>query len=576
MNSNCLRPSIGLYTIVGAMALMGMQNSHANTAPALVTDCGVVTQPAAASTYYFSEDCTTGYVAAPTQGNVVLDGMITNANIGFCPSVDRARTQETTLQSSIDSIQLRVSTLDSNIDYTKLDLLRSAVADATADLELAQDGLLIAQGRLDGLRIDMLTARDEYSFCISDPLTIDPVIDCATQRQDYLDARTEYVNFRNDVFWPAETAVATASSDLRRAELQLAREESAIAALTAQLISLTNSLESLRDSAASVYDRYAAIAGASAKFLYTAGWTKLVNDFAAANPGMNVNWKRIPVTSVALHASVNDGFSGSGLHDIPVLLKASVPGLFDYGVQKFPDGTTALKPATTQGPQLSVPDSFSAGVVLSLLGVCPLEANPALKDNLGAYLIIDLNTNYEVMAHAGYSATYNLATFYSRFERVRNKRRFFRSSSVRTIIETRDANEEWNFSFTGDASFLGDTVAEQASAKLALEDEVRKRLYIHMLDNIGVRSSSANDVPATNVPPSAVGAYAAALRKTCATGGGYLCWGGWIIGGINSIWGGGSAATNFVQRNNSTVTDNVDFVFFKEEGGRTTFGSNNI
>jgi len=573
MNSNCLRPAIGMYAIVGAMALMGMQNAHANTAPALVTDCGVVTQPAAASTYYFSEDCTTGYVAAPTQGNVVLDGLITNANVGFCPSVDRARAQENTLQASIDGINLRIADLDSKIDYDKLDLLRSDVADATANLELAQDDLLTAQGRFEGLRIDMLTARDEYSFCISDPLTIDPVIDCATQRQDYVDTRTEYVNFRNNVLWPAESAVSTASSTLRRAELQLSREESAVAALTAQLVSLTTTLESLRDSAAGVYDRYASIAGASAKFLYSAGWTRLVNDFAAANPGMNVNWKRIPVTSVALHASINDGFSGSGIHDIPVLLKASVPGLFEYGVQKFPDGTMALQPATSQGPQLNVPDSFSAGVVLSLLGVCPLEADPALKDNLGAYLIIDLNTNYEVMAHAGYAATYNLATFYSRFESVRNKRRFFRSSSVRNIVETRNANEVWKFNYTGDASFLGNTTEEQASALLALEDEVRKRLYIHMLDNIGVRTSSTNDLPATNVPPSAVGAYAAALRKTCATGGSYLCWGGWIIGGINSIWGGGSAATNFVQRNNSNVTENVDFVFFKQEGGRTTFGS---
>jgi len=35
MNSNCLRPSSGLYAIVGVVALMGMQNSYANTAPAL-------------------------------------------------------------------------------------------------------------------------------------------------------------------------------------------------------------------------------------------------------------------------------------------------------------------------------------------------------------------------------------------------------------------------------------------------------------------------------------------------------------------------------------------------------------
>ncbi|MDH5231284.1 MAG: hypothetical protein OEZ58_02420 [Gammaproteobacteria bacterium] len=570
--------SVGMAAASALFAIANVGSVQASTAnPALVSNChpGVqVTVPANGSTYHYSEDCNTGYVAPPTIGTASLSSYISNNNVNFCSNLETAKNQESVLLTAVARYETRLAALTDEFDLIDIQGLTQAKDEAEAALYQAEDDLLTAQTMYDELLEAYQTARFEYVQCAEDPLK-DPLLDCDGERTAYLDARDEFNIHRTSVYYPARTNVNARRADLTRAELALTRADRSLASITTTYDSILSAAETLRDRAAQVYDDYAVINGAAASMIYTTEWTKLVNDFVVANPGLAVNWKRIPLTGARIMAAVNDSFSGnivSGSHNIPVILSATVPGFFEYGVHKFPDGTAPTPNPENATPSTVIPDTFSSGITLSLLGACPIEADPSKKTDLDAYLIVDLDTDFELLAHASYTASYNLYTFWQRIESVRKKRRFFHSSSVRSLVENRWASERWTFNFTGDVGLIGNTPAEQADGILALEEAVRKRLYVHVLDNVGIRTSVGVDRPASPVvPPSSVGAFAAALRKTCVGGYGYLCWGGWIIGGIDSIYGGGAAINNFRQSNNSTAVDNVSFDIFVPTGTRTTF-----
>jgi hypothetical protein len=375
--------------------------------------------------------------------------------------------------------------------------------------------------------------------------------------------------------------VVVAQADVTRIQMSLASEQAAIDAVNAQITSLIGYAQALESQAQSLYSTYARLSGAGAVVLYNTKWNELVNQFMTMNPNVPVSWKPMPIKQAKLSGVLTQALASKSDAGIPVLLAAAVPGYIDFGPAILPDGNTPLPVPTTEAgfdTTKVFPAAFSAGFNISLLGACPINADNATRapgslPDLSAYLALNLHSEFELMARVGYHAQFNLASFYQRIESVSQSSHWFSTSSHHSLSETKDASEHWVFNYTGDANVLGNTVAEQNSALAELETSVREELYAHVLDNIGTRvPANSGELPAPVVTtPQPIGPFAVALRASYCWAGGYGCWAGWIIGGLNSLFGSGSASTNFVAANSSDSSRDVNLVYFKPAESNTTF-----
>jgi len=569
--------------LTGTWLSVGLTPAFAVATPPMLTDdchTGIIIEPTDAlgntnsQGYHFSEDCSTGYVLPPKLGKVKLDTFFTNQNTDFCPSLRQAQTSEGVLGDLIAANTAKLVAI--NDELKLLDLQTEYVAWKTA---LAYKIAATAElGDAALQRTDFQTAFDDAfalaKQCIGGVLIGDPMVICATQITAYTDARTALNNFNDTVFYPAQAKLRTATTAEYIAKLNYDSKALAFEELTLRLNNIMAYGEDLKDRAHTLYTEYAPLSGAAARLLYTSDWSALVLDFKAANTALlpNVTWKRMPLTKARLMGSLTEFYNTPGQNNLPVMLSATIPGFINYGVGNMPDGTTPLAAEKTVANYFEATgvynESFGAGINMSLLGVCPVMANPALKADISALINIDTDVEYDLMAHMAYEARFNLYSFFQQIESVRKKRRFFSSSSYRSIYRNRYASESWYFKYTGDAKVFANE--DGTDGILEFENSIRAELYAHVLDNIGVRVSGYDSAGQPIVEPSPVGPLAKAMRSSCGTNV-YVCAAGWIIGGINSFYGGGSASTNFVERNNSTVSRSVSLVKFFPKNIRTTY-----
>ena len=581
MNITKLTSNKRAQLFCGLALAMAAQAGFASTAPSLVQNCSTepLVHPENADTVYFNEGCTIGYVTPPKVGDLQTTAFLAmQGNIdNFCPSVDSVAQTETTLGDLIRRYQARINAIEEQIDEVALETLNTAVINAQGLVNAKQITVDLEENRSKALFDEIKAAKEAYNDCKI--LALDPVLECQVELDLFLETRTAYIDHKRNVLYPLQDEIAVLKGDVAIAQ----------AAYDAKLLSykpqftILNDLkfiaEGLEMDATALYDKYALISGATATMLFHSNWSKLVNDYRTANANnqslSGVSWKRMPLKKSYLSGKFNNSKASHGARLIPLILQGQVPGYITYDFFNQPNGLDSLEPQTTEDDyalknKTFVSDTFSSGITLSLVGACDVNKNPNYKNDIAALMTISFNADYETMVRAGYDAYFNLYAFYQKIESVRKKRRFFSSSSVRTVAISNYSSSQFRITWDTSGS-SGGWISENQEE---LTTQVRERLTVHVLDQIGIRTTTqpteSSDGTLT-IGPSPASQLGSALIKSCAGGPNYLCYAGWIIGGIGSLWGNGSAANNFVASNNHTSRETVNTVFFEAGHAQTQF-----
>ncbi len=571
-----------LAKIGTASALMMLAAaSYANTPPMIVNNCnfGNIIVPTAGQDYYFDQECATGYVAPPTVGTPVVKSYFENLNVGFCPTLVNAQTTTSSLELIRGDIAKKAAAQVALLDLTELRRLEGIKNAADAVAKAAKETLNAATAETARLADLILTTRAAYQTCSVLDTTGFPQTACAIEYGDWMAARTNYVAYQTSDYLPAVRADIAARMAFNIANAAWMAEDNAVIAVNNRIMQLNDLADAISARIDAVYSKYARMSGATASVLYSTNWGALVNAFATANAGnprlANVTWKQMPIRNAKLTANLVAG--SETVRDIPGLISAQIPGYAAFGTN-LPNGNIPLPAPGTEAGYYNTasvfPAAFTAGMNLNLLTACPSVTRPAGSiPDLSSFLVLNLSASYDLMARVSYHASFNLNTFFQRLQSVSTSRHWFSSSTVRNLVETRSATENWTWKYTGDARALGSNADEQGSGEKALENSVRLRLYEHVLKNIGIAvPRTSTDAPGpVSLEPAPVGSFAIALRRTCGWGSYYTCYAGWIVGGLNSLFGSSNAENNFTSTNNSVATEDVSLVHFVKFDSNTTF-----
>lgn len=578
-----IRNAIGKLGAVTAL-LAAATASYANTPPLLVSPCnfGKIVVPVAekGQDYYFDQECQTGYVAPPSVGSTTTMGYQENLNVGFCPSLETTFTSVGTLEASRLLMSQKVADALALVDMTEEKRLLGISNAAKAAASVAAGIRSAATTEFGNLLLDVTSTKSDYLTCASLDLTGVPLVACADEYALFKAAADRYIAYRTSDYLPSIRADIAAKGVAQAADLAYQAERGAVEALIARAASLNDLFDTLTGRIMDVYGRYARLSGAYARVLYESNWTALVNAFYTANAGnpllANVTWKQMPITKAELTGHSTAGTATA--QDIPGIISAQVPGYPVFGTQ-LPNGDIPLPPPTTEAGfdyTKVFPQAFESGLTLNLLSACPMTKRTAgTMPKLDSYLVLNLKAKYELMVRTHYEATYNLYTFYQRLMSVSTSRHWFSSDTVRSFSESREAKDTWTWKYIADASLppLGNSPEEQGSAERALEISVRQELYEHVLNNLGVGVyRTATDAPSNYVSlePAPIGAYAQSLRWTCGFNV-YSCYTGWVLGGLNALFGSNNASSNFTSANTSDASRVVTNASFVSHASNTTF-----
>jgi hypothetical protein len=345
------------------------------------------------------------------------------------------------------------------------------------------------------------------------------------------------------------------------------------------LIDLQSKLEDLSVKVMQTYDKFTRMSGLAAQLTYSIPWGSIIQQYQSSNPG--INFQRLPIKAANFSASVNPVLTGAG-GQIPVILGFSIPGMTGTGANFFPTGDGVVQPLSTSadspdvGPQvLPFGTSVSSQIVVSLLGSCQFYptgvSGPVVGDlnHLTANMVSNVTYSYEVKAHRGYTAQYNLSQFVSRLERVKKTGGFFTSKTIHEIQD--DANSSDWFSIAFDQTASGFAYTDQE--KINIAREARGQLMQRALRLLAVQNGMLPSKPGAAPPLSPTGAGTAAsyLQEGC----GFYIWcqvGGWVLGTLDSIFGRQESVLNFKRNNNVWVTDRVDdATILERDGGGLSF-----
>lgn len=573
-----IKNKLGLKIGAGLILLGGTGWAMANTPPQIVPrDCanGIVL-PLQNNGVYYSKDCTVGYLPPPTSGVVTTQFYQESATLNICPSLDIAAATEKNYAQAAFNLS----------EYAKTIPLPNDAAKVAA--QVAMDN---ADAVASGTAMDLLNATDDLALlntAIQDAVSalgscrtlqlVNPLLDCSMELAALISANNDYVTYRNTVFIPARNANTAAQVALRAATNSFNRESAAYNSALTQVLLIQGNIAALQSNAMAAYRNYANITGSTATILFDTAWDNLVAQANSLNLGRATNFVKMPITDAVLTGSAIGRSNGE--LDIPSVINAIVPGYLAQGLSNVPTGA-ALVPLPSDSDTFNTtkvfPNTFSGQVALNLIGACPLKAEAAAAPNhipnVSGVIAINLASKYDVAADVSYHASVNLSSMLEKMETSGCRSKWFSRKCFHNMAANTDFSSVYNFTYTGDANVFGDLEA-QISAKRALEDRVKGELMIMVLDQIGIRKpvDATTDDTGIAVPPSTVGPFAEALTKYgCGTSQLYICWGGWVINGLNSLFGSGSANANFKVTNRNTAAIDVSTTYFIEKAGNTTF-----
>jgi hypothetical protein len=564
--------SKSLSCVSAALALL--TSATALATPSVENNCRGVKHPASGSAVMFDDACRTAFVLPPTTGIAQATAAAPTANIQFCPSVMAThKATESTTNSAIllgDKIAKMIS------DFAPLDgevkQLGERLTAASAEKSRTQAEFDASTSRRVEIIAEVAAAKTSYETCSIINL---PEL-CTAELAALNEAKADLRTFLTSEFMPKQTAAIAAKAEYDRISGEFARKTVRLAEVVDPLFALQTRLYELQDRMLDVYNRYAAMEGASVQVLYSIPWEKVIQDYQSVPENRGINFERLPITDGRFDAQALINNTAS---TVPAIMDYAIPGVSSESPLHMPAGTGAIKmlsgpvspPSSPNAVSTAFGGSVSAGLLTSLLGACPFYPDGGTTaqnlNELTSRIIANASYDYEVVAHRGYTARYNLANWLSRVERKIKKGGFLSASALQEIQEDGNSSDWFSIEFDQDKVKFPYTDAE----KTRIAAEARGQLIERALRLVALQNGSLPGRAGSVVVPPRTGAGAAAAYLQ---GCGYFSWcmaGSFIFGTLDSLFGSSQAVQTFRRSNNVWVNDRVVDTTVLLQTGRLTF-----
>ncbi len=564
-------------TTLLAVGLLGASASAAVAMPSADDKCAVnIKHPANTAGLKFSEDCKQVYVLPPTTGKVALAGLARNANLQFCPAVLDVHTTSTSIMNSAGTIAEKIEKMIADFEpqAKEIEAMRIEVAELEARRAVAKSKFDAAADRRQELVMAVNTARADLNTC----LDLNTAEDCEGLSDAVEEAKADLKTFTTNEYRPAETAFNDADLALAPVKKKLNVKTAELAEATTPLFDLYGKLVDLNASVMALYKEYAALEGATGQLTYSIQWDGLLKKYQDLNGGLQVLWRALPIkkATISMTSKINRANT-----TLPAVLWVSIPGSSTTGpVVPAPTEGAAVTPVSSTGSTvedrtLPFGGSASAQVGLSLTGACPLfpsglqTVNAVSPEQLTTHVVANATYTFEVKAKRAYTATYHMANFVSRLEKVTKKGGFFTSKNVHEIVEDASSRDWFSLSFDANSAEHQYTSQEKAN----ITKEVKAQLIERALANIAVANGMLKPGVAPPLPgllPTGASQVAQYMASGCGWNP-YCRVGSYVLLGLNSVFGRQQALSSFKRNNSTWATERVvDYAVF-EHGGAMSF-----
>jgi hypothetical protein len=358
--------------------------------------------------------------------------------------------------------------------------------------------------------------------------------DCGEIKEQIKDANSALQQMRVDRNTIArQNAVAVMKYDQKKAQAKAAQRtaDNARGVYTQAVKDLTEVQTTFRQS----FAFFGAKEGARAGIAYTSDWDANVQRLRDENPG--INFSKVATQNAKLMTVLT---SLQGLNSESAIQRIEIGAQTENGAATFP----------------AFPEGFSANVVLSLIGACPME-HPEyfdIKDNdvgnmkYGVVVTYDYQTLFKAKA----TVTYDYYKMYQKIVSSGSSGGFFSSRSWSNV-------EEKNFfrdSFTVTWNDPENTVPQ--ADKDAREQEMRRSVLSRLATMALPESVNLAGIIAA-APPPRHGAVVAAdqLVKVCP--GNIYCMGtAAVLNVLDAIFGSSSSNSSYTKIQEGTITENYN------------------
>lgn len=568
---------------VSAPLLLWGSISHAtpNIAPQCEAD-HLISNPTSspATPYYFNDSCSTVYVAPPESGEVQLTSFLEHVNLGSCDALrdaqasadDRVITIDT-LQDMLDGILLDYIDPDSqwNESYTDAKLesrtARAELALAEAEQENAQASLTFMTGVKNAALVEFSSCKSRHELDVllgNTTLTLQEY--CAAEIDVYIEASgnetdAQLAKLDADMAYNTANAIYNSKKDV------LEDMDSELLTATSRATQIELTIQGQRSLMQGIFTEYSQMYAGIGNLQYDSNWGDLVNEYQETNSDSGLSFTKLPIDRAFVLISNDDRFvnPSEALAERTGVLNVSIPllGLSNYGITDMPIG---VNPDTAH-VQPGLPDTFSGTVEFALALGCSIKDNG--MGDFGNFVGVSMNFDYTLKARGGYTATYDKKTFLEVIKKVASQNSwFFKRKTVRETSISENTEMDFSITFFADAEGFEFSPEEKAS----LSSSVKERLMIDVLDSIGVRSG-ANTAEAELPEPSVGSQLGGRLVSTCRYGLHWGCYGGWILVGLDGLFGSQEAENRFRQENAASATETYTDTFFVTKWGSLSFGS---
>jgi hypothetical protein len=452
------------------------------------------------------------YVLPPNTGYGYSQGLVPNANMGFCSELSTLQRLSASTLNRIAELEMEKSNLVSVFAPLMKEAgeLRTRAAKYAAASQLTEliklDDLIVEEtGRLD----DLYDRREK----------------CQDSECDNIDLEIYSVQKNKDALEKQRTKLIVSSGDDGR---KYKKFISAAEAKEAEAKSYKKPYEDIQDSLKkakadylSAYDMFGLMEAATSHFTYESGWQKNVESLREANPQFSfelAKTKNAKIMPELVIDKMNPNASVKNIYIPGSTLENGVVGLSSY------------------------PESVSANIGLTNIAACPIQYPNLFKPNMDGDKVkfgVVATYDYATIFRSQVTATFNMKKVMERIEQTSKKRRIIRSSSSTSVTERNDYNDIITFTWEDRSNAI--SAEEKAKREEQIRTSIFTRIAYLAMPNANERAKLINAGP---VPASGASVISATITQTCPTNA-YCVGAAAALTILDNIFGGGSSTANF-------------------------------
>lgn len=485
-------------------------------------------------------DCNKVWVMPPNLGFAEVSSLGASGNVGFCSSMKELQTATIRYSARFNELSQENAELSRDTRRAAEQLRRARIAAGEARMDRRFQAYQDAQelfSENEERIVELIELREECTqSCDSIDNEIDSLESHRRQLRSELSRARRERNQAQRILSRAEGRVEAAQdtlNDARDAEIR-----------TAEMIQRIQTL------IFNMYGTYGKLDGGRVSVNYQSKWDENVAELERLYD--KYNFQKIPTRGTRINASIVGSSSESNY-------LSTLPAVLDYSIAGFPYLPFGVQDTNELA---ALPTGLQGTLRLSVIGACPVFYENYLEDttaplvertdfsDLGFGFGISADYEYPAIFNFKLEASYNLWKLYEKHMTSGSSGGFFSKKSWTNISEKSLQEETFKIKWFDEAGLYSE---EQKS-------EMRKFIKGELMNR--VLTMMATPVPATNISvtvhqPPETGAIVAArgLEQACGWYS-YQCRAaGWVLRGLNAVFGSSQSSANFRQEHNMTAKE---------------------